>query len=437
METQEKPAEMPAASDAPTPIDGLILEGGEFGDAMAFSSVKMPPKRNGLPCHYLYKESIVPGTFKDANGKEWTITTNDVADMKSDLDRAMLLGHEPTIQDSHRNPTKSFGFIKGSRINERGGLELLHQFMGDAERDEALRRKTSIMLLPKYEDARGNKFNWYTDHSAIVFRPQLTNLKDYQPLAASGQPVNASYLTLSTGETSMDITSIRQALGTAAADKSDTEVLALAAASISAQPKLPAELSISALRTSLGENAKDATDAQIPTLALSAYAEANDFLLTRVKEIETERDQAKQQVLALEANTETEPAEIDPRLAAMLADNVGTARELALSAGITPAQMKLFDDILNGSDGKPSALALSAGAQSSHPIAFQVYKALQLMGDGLIKHQNGTVRGVPAKPGVRPEGDALALAGKDPVEKPNRDEVNKARADAGLPPLAA
>lgn len=431
MPTENTP-ETVTVDPALAPIEGLILEGGEFGDAMAFSAVKMPPKRNGLPCHYFYKESLLPGTFQDNNKKVWTITPKDIADAKSDLDRALLLGHEPPIQNDHKNPTKSFGFIKGARVNERGGLELLHQFMGDAERDEALRRKTSIMLLPKHEDAKFNRFNWFTDHSAVVFRPQLTDLKDYQPLAASGQPVNASYITLSQGDPTMDLATIsapfRLALGDSAKDKSDADILALAAASISAQPKLPDGLSIKTLRDSLGDTAKNATDAQIPMLALAAHYEGNQVLIGQLSAAESERDHAKS-ALALAGQQQVEE-ETNPTILALS----GKLADMAIATALLPSPQHGNRPVI--SDKQAAWLRAKAKASPALALSADAATLATPIDDFIEFAKLGASTAVaPLKRGEVPSGIVpaapLALSGEQ-VETPMTD-AEKAKFLALIP----
>ena len=394
-----------AASASPAPVyDGLMINSeGEFLPALSLGG-NLPKERNGIPVQHFWKEALLPAGFKDAKGRVWNFGPRDIDDVLTDCKRSLALGWEPPIQDDHWKPGKSFGKVIDYRKNNRGGLEMLHQFMGEDEAKECLKKHTSIMLIPNKEDARGNKFKWYPDHSASVFRPQLPELKDFTPaLAASGHAVNAVQLIpmAETQESDMDISKLRAALGLAE-DKPVEEVIALAAAEID---------QIASMRKT--------------NLALSGevadWKTASSQLAGQLQEAEQARDQA----IALSAEVQEEPA--DPRLTAMLAENVRTARELALQGGVTPAQVKLFDDIL-GSGGNYSALALSACGPTNHPLAYQVYNALRMMSKNFIE----TRRKAPENsfPAQRPKEIALALSGSDPNPPVDPDLTKQMAASA-------
>lgn len=411
------------------PAYALILALGD-AEEMSFSEAKMPPKRNGIPCHYFYKESLLPGEFDDSKGNHWKITPKDIDDAISDTNRALLLGWEPPIQDDHNTPKKSFGFITGVRKNDRGGMELLHQFMGDDEAKEALRRKTSVMLRPEWTDtSTRQKYKWFCDHSAVCFRPQLKNLRDYVPAlaASSGEPINAVYLTLSNesntgpqapnmkGDPDMDLSTIsapfRLALGDSAKNKSDADVLALAAVSLTAQPKLPDSLSISELRASLGDSANDATDAQIPMLALAAHYEGNQELAKKLNEAESERDTAKQQVLALSADDEEAMTPQVLALSQMAYEGRIDKAELERQAG-KPGLNAEQAAWLRKAIKESGALMLSADPTTNVTEVDRMI-AFAKLGHTSIDPNNPLRRGTPVKPMPTPPGTPLALEGKD------------------------
>ncbi len=176
-------------------ITGLLLDaGGEFSPA-APPGGRPPARRNGLPVFPFWKEVMRPGPVRDARGKEWVWTAADTDAAVADGNRSLALGHEPVVQNDHRNPTESYGFIGGYRRNARGGLDWLHLLLGERARDAVLTRKTSVCLLPDYTDPHRNRYRWFPDHSAAVFRPQHKYLGDFQDaLAASGERVMAMTL---------------------------------------------------------------------------------------------------------------------------------------------------------------------------------------------------------------------------------------------------
>jgi len=128
MDTTQSMAKAPAVVRAP--IAGLLfVSDSEFKPALMLGQ-GLPARRNGFDCHYRKKESLRPGKFKDGKGTIWNITARDIDDAVADINRALAMGHEPAIQNAHYKPTKTFGWIKGAQKNSRGGLDLLHQFLG-------------------------------------------------------------------------------------------------------------------------------------------------------------------------------------------------------------------------------------------------------------------------------------------------------------------
>lgn len=174
---------------------------GEYREALTLgSNFPHPKERNGKPCHYFWKEALPPTHFQDAKGQSWNITPGDIdqaiAGFKLAREKARF---EPPLPASHKDMTgRNYGYVVDARKNDKGSLELLHQFIGDDEKNEALNKKSSIGLLFNQTDAYGNKYPVLIDHNAILPNPVLTDLDDFKPaLAASkDQPVRAVVLTL-------------------------------------------------------------------------------------------------------------------------------------------------------------------------------------------------------------------------------------------------
>jgi hypothetical protein len=402
MSTTETPAATPGSSPAPDRLVALILSANsEYSPALTFGS-DFPKQRNGIPLHPYWKESLKPACLKDAKGTQWNISAADIEEAISDTKRALALGHEPLIQNDHYNPTKSYGFIKGVRKNAQGGMDLLHVFMGDAERDEALRRKTSIMLLPNFDDEKGNKYKWFPDHSALVFRPQFRGLNDFTPaLAASnGQPVDAVQLTLADeappqGDTLMDFSTLRAALGEAAKDKPDDQILALSATALTDT------------RTELATtNSK-----------LADQVEVNGKLLGNLQAVETERDEAKANVLSLSA----EPEEANPQILALQAKLAAKDVDMAETLKqITPKQAIYLRDRIKAS----SALVLSADASGKTPIDDMI--AFAALAEGHIP--SNKVIGTPVE---KQAALALSADGKEEPKPMTKERKGELLAEAG------
>lgn len=383
MEITPTDAANPPASTAQI---GLLLSfESDFAPTLTLGS-NLPKTRNGFDCHYRDKESLKPAKLTDAKGNQWNLTPTVMDEIIHDINRALSLGHEPPIQDDHYKPTKNFGWIKGVKKNSHGGIDLLHQFLGEKARDEALTRKTSIMLMPNFTDEKGNKYKWFLDHQASVLRPQFRDLEDFkQPaLAASnGQPVEAVSLTLAEAEALpqediMDLSQLRASLGDKAKDQPDDQLLALAA--------------------------KELTDSRT-ALALSAQSlkdqtEANSVLVGELNAAEAARDNA----LALAAPEANDPP--NPQVLALS----GKLSEMSISLALK--ENKINDkqaESLRSRIKTTPALALSADETSgTTPIDDLI--AFAALGADDPKAIKPIVRGTPAKPlalGAEPEAGPM------------------------------
>ena len=298
---------IPLGASAPVTehLTGLMLEmPGKFHSAMAMDAATV-----GASAYDYWKEMLPVGTLHDIKGREWDIKPGDVDDAISCGTKAMSLGHEPLIQDDHFKPTTSYGVIKGYRKNERGGLEWLHHFTArdgrtaEENRDKALAKKVSVMLIPNYTDTNGRKFKWWPEHSASIFRPQVPYLADFQPaLAASGQPIDAVQLTLAAsgdhpeGKTMPDFTPLKGVLGAEAVkDKTDDQILALAAETL----------------TTTKQALADQTEASgILAAQASAAEKARDEALTLAAAQPKDDDETDPKVLALSAQLEAVRVEL-------------------------------------------------------------------------------------------------------------------------------
>jgi hypothetical protein len=155
-----------------------------------------------------------------------------------DYKRALAAGYEASLPDEHVGATKNYGWVVDARKGADGSLELLHQFVGEAERNEALNKKTSICTLENVTDEHGNKYAELIDHNAIIVNPQLNNLGDFTPAIAASRGHAIDAVVLETAaepptqeSTNMDIKALRKAIG-AADDVTDEKVIEQAAAKL-------------------------------------------------------------------------------------------------------------------------------------------------------------------------------------------------------------
>jgi hypothetical protein len=177
----------------------IALGTGEFAAALTLGTDwTLPKERNGKPCFYYWKPALTIGrkaTWGRSGepGQPIDVPPERVDRIIADFKRAAATGYEPPLPDDHRNPTKNYGWVKDARKAEDGSLELLHQFVGEAEKNEALNKKTSICTLEDITDEHGNHYSELIDHNAIIVNPQLNNLGDFTPAlaAARGQAIGA------------------------------------------------------------------------------------------------------------------------------------------------------------------------------------------------------------------------------------------------------
>ena len=253
--------------------DALLLGNiplGDFTEALTLGSdFPHPKERNGLKCHYRWKESLPIGkTFHDAKGRQWHFSAAEAEQTLSTLKAARSLGYEPSIPSSHKvNEGKNYGYIVDARRNSKGNIELLHQFLGDGALGEALTRKTSICIRPEVKLSDGKVYRYLVDHNAAIVNPQLTDLEDFKPaLAASGQAARAVVLELaapSTQESTMDLSKIKKLVG-AAENATDEQVLAAAETKLGEM-----SASVASVKTLTEEKAQLSRDLAAAKLELS------------------------------------------------------------------------------------------------------------------------------------------------------------------------
>jgi len=231
--------------------DALILGDvplAEFTAALTLGNGWNHPKiRNGKPCNYFWKEVLPAGReFFDSKGSQWRFDPPDIDGAIETLKLARTKGFEPCCPAAHTDlKGRNYGFIVDARKNAKGNLELLHQFIGKDETDEAMNKKTSICIIPHVKFSDGTNYVNLIHHNAILPHPQITDLDDFQPaLAASGQAaIRAVVLSMAAPtpkEVQMDLSTLRAKLG-AATDVTDEKLIELATQRIGEADALKAD----------------------------------------------------------------------------------------------------------------------------------------------------------------------------------------------------
>ena len=465
MTTEQTPPETVPASPAPFRLtEGELppVIGGELALSDLTPTLTLGggflKERHGKPCFYWDKESIGPGTILDARGVTHNLTPKDADDIVEDVSRAMSLGHEPSIPDRHfGTPARNFGWVKGIRKNAKGNIVLTHQHVGEAENNDALNLKTSVMLRRNFTDERGRKWRWWLDHNCATDRPQLRDLEDFKPatLAASsdGQPAEVDYVVLAAqpqaaatppGEPPMDWTKMRGAIGDTAKDVPDEKMMDHSVAHVdkchARMKKVGMALSadavdavtpdVAAFRAFWPEATAGKTDAEVVALAAEQVVGLSD-----------ERDAANrargEAELALSAATADPEPDMDPRVRSVLAEGVADSRQLCLDAGAPPSLVSELDALFNEKDGNPNDLALSAVGPQSRPLARQVYRSIAShMKDFIAVHNTVPRTATP----VKPTKAAMALSGDDSQMTPadvSDDDKKRMRELYNIPQPAA
>lgn len=321
----------------------LVLNGPQssFRDAIVLGT-GLPAEKQGIPCRYFWKETLVPGDYQDKHGVKFSITSQRIDNLISNFSRAKAKGFLPRVPSRHdTNDAKdNLGFVVDARRNERGGLELLHQMIGEDAIKAVARNGSSICTVANVTDETGENYDELIDHNAIVPDPQLSNLGDFTPaLAASrGMAVSATVLQLASTDRSpsMDLTKLREAIG-AAKEVTDENLIAQAVAK-------------------LGE---------VKTLELSRTNTA-----TELATMKTRAEAAETKVLELSKQP-------DLGILTERADLVSQKIDLAMDRGqCVKAQADLLKAALKDGD-KPNALMLSRTGTAGTPIDLAL-KVLEL-----------------------------------------------------------
>ncbi len=320
----------------------------EFKPALTLGQ-GLPPEVMGQPAAYFWKEALVPGNYQDRAGTKFTIDAKRVDNLIANFNKAKANGFTPRVPDGHTSSAKTnMGFILEARKNSRGGLELLHQMVGDDAIKAVARNKTSICTVANAIDEHGNEYDELIDHNAIVPDPQLNNLRDFVPALAASRAATESAIVLTPAADTerspeMDLIKLREAIG-AAKEVTDEQVISQAVA----------KLGESTTQLQLSRSAVDTTKTDLTTAI-------------------TRAEQAEAKVLELSRMNSAPDLDVLNDRAALKSERI----DLALERGqCTKAQADLLKASLKDGD-KPAVLMLSKSGTHGTPVDLML-KVLEL-----------------------------------------------------------
>lgn len=315
----------------------------------------LPLERDGQPIKYFWRESLLLGSYQDADGKKFTIDSTRIERLIDNFKLAKSRGFLPYIPPDHKSARadKNYGFVVDAKKNEKGNLELLHQAIGEDSILAHARNRNSICTITDVVDEHGHSYSELIDHNCLTPSPQLNELDTFRPaIAASRGSVPATTLTLAAQkeEPMLDLKKLRTTLK-AADDLADEKVIELALSRI--------------------------VDAE-PAAAKLATAE-NDLKTIRAEHAELRKQFQTSEGKVLELSRRPEPiAPPTPREMLVLSRSLKSDRQAAIEAGgVSPDCAKELDKLFE-TDGRPNGLALSSvGSGADDLLAFRVWSILK------------------------------------------------------------
>lgn len=161
--------------------------------AETFDIGKLPKLKNGKPCHYYWAEALPVGPVPTIDGGSTDITPGRTAAMAATLNKALSRGWTVPLPVSHDvADARNLGFVKQARVNARGSLELLRQFIGDDAVDEAKNKSSSVYFKPRTKDRWGNEYDDLIEHDCITSIPVVGGLGEYEAAVALSRDVRVT-----------------------------------------------------------------------------------------------------------------------------------------------------------------------------------------------------------------------------------------------------
>lgn len=127
---------------------------------------------NGVKAYYYWRPSIRDGNYTHPV-KGWSLNVD--AERRARLAATFTLMRErgvavPICTDHKVSADTTLGYVVAMRQNGPW-LEELHQYLGEASRDVALKNFVSVGIDPAFKDGIGNEYGDTIVHSAIVPDP--------------------------------------------------------------------------------------------------------------------------------------------------------------------------------------------------------------------------------------------------------------------------
>jgi hypothetical protein len=361
-----------------------------------------PSEINGQPVHYFRKEIARAGHYTYRGDRtEFDITPRRIDAWVENFKARDKNGVKTFCPGEHRtsfNAADNHGFVIDLAREGDSAVATL-QLVGDKAAEIAAKNDVSIYITDGSVDAYGNKYGEALEHLALVPNPNQPHLGPFIKIAASADAP------------ARDVPVYELSATTPAPSRKENTMT----------PELAKQF-----REKLGI-AADVPDDKLPDLAaqkalsLSAdsatLAKERDTLKTERDALKTEKETADKQVLALSAFA---PIKLDKANLDAHQENVTAKRQIAINSGaITPAEAKLFDDLL-GESGQPT-LSLSA-CPGGGRLGMRLWDAVAQLGNNGVRVGNQ----IPAGAAVATPNPLLRLS-TDGREEAEEAMIERAR----------
>lgn len=416
------------------PFSRIYAMSATDGEAVPHLSLgsNLPRTRNGLPCHYFWRDSARDGNWFNArHGYTMSVTPDVRQKWEQNFRRMKAAGDEPpVVKDHHEDADSTLGYVVDVK-NDADTYRELHQYLGDDAKATALRNKISIGLDPDYIDSRKQHYGPTIVHSAVTNRPAMPGETDAVRMVASRSGGEVEIIQLSkaypTNNTPDPIPAGAGASPTPAGNnRSSMHNLKYSPETMDALHKHVPGLSdandddklasvAQHLKTMSDADCADAGDgtqtmsvADIHAKALenrTAWKTAADELET-VKTSLTEKENTIQQMSR--TNTVTPP---DPLAMRLMSRSLDTELDAAITGGALDAATAKAVKGLLVQNGKPTVLAMSRASDNEDPLAFQLLSVLKANKPKFMGGQTGSQTMTMSR------ADPDAPAGEDPEVK--------------------
>jgi hypothetical protein len=272
----------------------LFAAGGEAKPAITLGQA-LPKTRNSLPCFYYWRQSIADGEYVHPVKKfGLKVDASRRRTWEQNFRRMKDAGEEVPIVEDHADAKSNatLGYVVDVRQNGKW-YEELHQYLGERERDTALRNKISIGIDPDFHTGNGVRLGDCIIHSATTPRPVVPGQGEAVPIAASRGPAgDVLELSAARQESTMDLNPLRKALGLAD-DAPDADVISSATTKLAAVPALETDKATALSRVTAAEAERDAAKAQVLELSRANPKQPDpEVAYERQKRLASEADAA-------------------------------------------------------------------------------------------------------------------------------------------------